>query len=66
MKNLDPPTPPPFKDGKMVRFGFCAASSLILEFEYSFFLTDISLGSLRKKIEIFEKKSSFKDMTLLL
>ena len=50
----------------MARFGCCAASSLILEYEYSFFLTDISLDYLRKKIVIFEKKSTFKDMTLLL
>ena len=30
MENLDPlPPPPQIKDGKMARFGFCAASSLI-------------------------------------
>ena len=31
MENLYPlpPLPPPIKDGKLARFGFCAASSLI-------------------------------------
>ena len=31
MENLYPPPspPPPIKDGKLARFGFCAASSLI-------------------------------------
>ena len=50
----------------MARFGFCAASSLILEFEYTFFYYRNFVVLLKKEIKIFEKKCGFKDMELLL